>query len=144
MRTKAPPNLADVLATDPTLARLSLGLRRTGLLFELVRAPAFTVVAPHDDAFDRLGLPFVELIHSPERVEERFALFEHLVVLCTPDDLDRSELHTVGGNRLTLGSTQLRGASGTTARVLGVTSLRGGRLVRTRDLLLPPNLALAA
>lgn len=144
MRTKTPPNLADVLATDPNLARLSLGLRRTGLLFELVRAPAFTVIAPLDEAFDCLPFPFVDLIHSADLVEERFALFEHLVALGEPGALGHPLLHTVGGGELHLDADRIHDGGACAAHVLGIDLVRNGRLIRTRELPMPPRAARAA
>ena len=107
--------------------RFVAGLAVTGLLEDLRGGP-HTLLAPTDDAFDRLPWTFDRMLSDPDLVEARFDLFEYHVLRGTFDARGpKEERVTVHGETLRLGSGLVFGRYGA-ARILRTTTWHGARV----------------
>lgn len=71
--------LRRALATAP-LARFSHGLLATGLLEDFREGGPFTLLAPTNEAFSGMPWTFEDLLFDPAYLDERFDIFEYLVL----------------------------------------------------------------
>lgn len=100
------------------IGRFTQGLLATGLRDDLRTNEPFTLLAPVDDAFDRMPFSFEDLLFDERLVEARFDLFEYLVLRGTVDAQGPRTAHvTMQGEPVRLGRGLVFGRFGA-ARVL--------------------------
>lgn len=117
-RTTQPNDLSHPPAgMGGVLQRYFQGLKQTDLLDDVLTAP-HTLLAPIDDAFDALPWRFSDLLESRDLFEERFDLFEYLVVRGVHGAHGpAAPIVTLEGSAVAIGHGLVVGTSGT-ARVL--------------------------
>lgn len=109
------------------IGRYSQGLLATGLREDLRTYGRHTLLAPVDDAFDRMPFTFDELLYDERLVEARFDVFEYLVVPGTIEAHGPRTAHaSVQGEPVRIGRGLVFGRFGA-ARVLR--SFEAGRLL---------------
>jgi hypothetical protein len=99
------------------LQRFYAGLAKTGLSEDLAKGE-HTLLAPLDAAFDRAPWSFDSLLSSPQLLEERYDLFEYLVIrgihgAASP----RIQVATLEGRSVLLGEGRVFGHGGS-ARII--------------------------
>ena len=129
------PARAPGLALD--LGRCFRGLQRAELLVDLATGGPYTLVAPVDDAFDRMPWPFDRLIDDDGLIEPCVDLFEYSVIHgVAPAAGPVRRMGTLRGEAIHVGEGVIIGP-GNTARIVASVHVEGFMVHITRDCVLP-------
>ncbi len=103
----AEPNLVEVATKAGTFTTLLAAAKAAGLVDTLATGGPFTVFAPSDDAFARLGKDTIADLLKPENKEKLASILKHHVVagkVMAADAMKRKQAKTIADTTLTLQS----------------------------------------